>query len=92
MAGELPPWRAAASPLAVLLGCLPAACASASGPAFRFARLGPTVSIGLATCYDSSRDSGRHAVHFPPCKLLTVKEKNSIPIALGPAQFNQFYR
>jgi hypothetical protein len=34
MAGELPPCRAAASPLAVLLGCLTAACAPAIG-AFR---------------------------------------------------------
>jgi hypothetical protein len=34
MAGELPPCRAAARPLAVLLGCLTAACAPAIG-AFR---------------------------------------------------------
>jgi hypothetical protein len=34
MAGELPPYRAAARPLAVLLGCLTAACAPAIG-AFR---------------------------------------------------------
>ena len=37
MAGELPPCQAAARPLTSLLGCLPAACASASGPALRFA-------------------------------------------------------
>ena len=34
MAGELPPCRATTRPLAVLLGCLTAACAPAVGSSF----------------------------------------------------------
>ena len=47
MAGELPPCRAAARPLAVLLGCLTAACAPALG-AFRPEYLVGTVTTGGA--------------------------------------------
>ena len=48
MAGESPPCRAAPRPLAVLLGCLAAACAPPTGPAFRSALSSGAVPDGAS--------------------------------------------